>query len=82
MGQDNEGQEADLELPLFSLPTIVTATDNFSFTRKLGEGGFGPVYKVSFLDVSIRIVKNNEAVFFFFVFPDVILFLMRIFRVD
>ncbi|VVA35441.1 Hypothetical predicted protein [Prunus dulcis] len=66
MGQDNEGQEADLELPLFSLPTIVTATDNFSFTRKLGEGGFGPVYKVSFLDVSIRIVKNNEAVFFFF----------------
>lgn len=43
----NEGQEGDLELPLFDLPTIIDATDGFSFNNKLGEGGFGPVYRVS-----------------------------------
>ncbi|XP_057796002.1 G-type lectin S-receptor-like serine/threonine-protein kinase At4g27290 isoform X1 [Salvia miltiorrhiza] len=37
------GQEADL--PFFSLPLILKATDNFSIDNKLGEGGFGPVYK-------------------------------------
>ncbi|KAL3821550.1 hypothetical protein ACJIZ3_007455 [Penstemon smallii] len=35
----------DLELPLFDLSTISKATDNFSINNKLGEGGFGPVYK-------------------------------------
>ncbi|KAJ0644714.1 putative protein kinase RLK-Pelle-DLSV family [Helianthus annuus] len=35
----------DLELPLFGLPTLVKATNNFSMDNKLGEGGFGPVYK-------------------------------------
>ncbi|PON82261.1 S-receptor-like serine/threonine-protein kinase [Trema orientale] len=41
----NESQEEDLELPLFGLPTISTATNNFSVSNKLGEGGFGPVYR-------------------------------------
>ncbi|XVE87891.1 hypothetical protein DITRI_Ditri19aG0025000 [Diplodiscus trichospermus] len=35
----------DLELPLFSLVTVLTATDNFCCENKLGEGGFGPTYK-------------------------------------
>ncbi|KAL8506095.1 hypothetical protein ACS0TY_017086 [Phlomoides rotata] len=35
----------DLELPLFDLTTISKATENFSINNKLGEGGFGPVYK-------------------------------------
>lgn len=39
-------EEDDLELPLFDTNTIATATNNFSFTNKIGEGGFGPVYKV------------------------------------
>ena len=30
----------------FDLSTILTATNNFSDLNKLGEGGFGPVYKV------------------------------------
>ena len=30
----------------FNLTTILTATNNFSDVNKLGEGGFGPVYKV------------------------------------
>ncbi|KAI5656903.1 hypothetical protein M9H77_25696 [Catharanthus roseus] len=33
------------ELPVFDLRTIVSATDNFSFANKLGQGGFGSVYK-------------------------------------
>ncbi|PON49890.1 S-receptor-like serine/threonine-protein kinase [Parasponia andersonii] len=41
----NESEEEDLELPLFRLPTVSTATNNFSAYNKLGEGGFGPVYK-------------------------------------
>ncbi|KAL4293349.1 hypothetical protein AHAS_Ahas18G0119200 [Arachis hypogaea] len=40
-----EEQEEDLELPLFDLSVIASATNNFSIDNKLGEGGFGPVYK-------------------------------------
>ncbi|KAF3951006.1 hypothetical protein CMV_023299 [Castanea mollissima] len=32
-------------LPLFNLRTIIAATENFSIANKLGQGGFGPVYK-------------------------------------
>lgn len=41
-----ETQEEDLELPLFSLETVSAATNEFSFENKIGQGGFGPVYKV------------------------------------
>ena len=34
------------ELPIIDFDKILVATDNFSTTNKLGEGGFGPVYKV------------------------------------
>ncbi|KAL4628573.1 hypothetical protein ACB092_05G249200 [Castanea dentata] len=33
------------EIHYFNLTTILTATNNFSDVNKLGEGGFGPVYK-------------------------------------
>lgn len=39
----------DLELPIFDLGTIAAATDGFSINNKLGEGGFGPVYKVALI---------------------------------
>ncbi|XP_031129691.1 receptor-like serine/threonine-protein kinase SD1-8 [Ipomoea triloba] len=35
----------DIELLQFSLFRIIDATDNFDEANKLGEGGFGPVYK-------------------------------------
>ncbi|CAN1775120.1 G-type lectin S-receptor-like serine/threonine-protein kinase At4g27290 [Linum perenne] len=38
------GNKEDMELPIFDLDTIVDATNNFSNSNKLGEGGFGPVY--------------------------------------
>ena len=36
-----------MEVPLFDLSTIARATNDFSLNNKLGEGGFGPVYKVN-----------------------------------
>ena len=37
----------ELDLPLFTILQIARATDGFSSDNKLGEGGFGPVYKVT-----------------------------------
>ncbi|XP_072955789.1 uncharacterized protein [Typha angustifolia] len=39
-----EGAE-EFDLPFFDLSIIEAATNNFSVDNKLGEGGFGPVYK-------------------------------------
>jgi hypothetical protein len=47
-----------LELPLFQFTTIAKATNGFSFNNKLGEGGFGPVYKVNF-SISSEIAKRK-----------------------
>ncbi|PQQ09862.1 G-type lectin S-receptor-like serine/threonine-protein kinase SD1-1 [Prunus yedoensis var. nudiflora] len=58
MSQNYEGQKEDLEVPLFSLSTIATATNNFSFNKKLGEGGFGPVYKGRLVDGQEIAVKR------------------------
>lgn len=44
-GNNSSIKEEDLDLPLFDLATIAVATNEFSFSNKLGEGGFGPVYK-------------------------------------
>ncbi|GLT83112.1 hypothetical protein SLE2022_014210 [Rubroshorea leprosula] len=38
-------READIDLPSFDLVTIATATDDFALKNKIGEGGFGHVYK-------------------------------------
>lgn len=44
---DHEGMSEDMELPTFDFTAIANATENFSSNNKLGEGGFGPVYKVN-----------------------------------
>ncbi|KAL2496271.1 G-type lectin S-receptor-like serine/threonine-protein kinase [Forsythia ovata] len=41
----DENHKESIDLPLLDLNTITKATDNFSINNKLGEGGFGPVYK-------------------------------------
>ncbi|KAK1419913.1 hypothetical protein QVD17_29350 [Tagetes erecta] len=42
---ENISDDQDVELLQFGLSTLVKATNNFSINNKLGEGGFGPVYK-------------------------------------
>ena len=42
-------KEVKLE-PLFKLQALETATNNFHISNKLGQGGFGGVYRVTLLD--------------------------------
>jgi hypothetical protein len=42
-------EKKDAELPLFSYESVLAATNNLSTVNKLGEGGFGPVYKVRYI---------------------------------
>jgi len=44
--QNSGIQEADMDLPVFDLSTIAKATNNFTIKNKIGEGGFGSVYRV------------------------------------
>ncbi|KAL8093228.1 hypothetical protein AgCh_035209 [Apium graveolens] len=41
----NKIESEDMELPLFEFERIANATSNFSNVNKLGQGGYGPVYK-------------------------------------
>ncbi|XLT70161.1 hypothetical protein HN873_026600, partial [Arachis hypogaea] len=43
--RSKEEQEEDPKVPLYDLSVIVSSTDNFSHKNKLGEGGFGSVFK-------------------------------------
>ncbi|KAI5571681.1 hypothetical protein BDE02_11G110000 [Populus trichocarpa] len=42
---NDEDENEVMELPIFDMKTIIKATENFSIDKKLGEGGFGTVYK-------------------------------------
>ena len=49
VGAATREEGPDLDLPLLGFIQIEKATDNFSDNNKLGEGGFGAVYKVTIL---------------------------------
>ncbi|XP_051125769.1 receptor-like serine/threonine-protein kinase SD1-8 [Andrographis paniculata] len=53
-----EVESSAYELPIFSFSSIVSATKNFSVSNKLGEGGFGPVYKGELLNQQFVAVKR------------------------
>jgi hypothetical protein len=44
--EDKVNQVKLQELPLFNFQELTSATNNFHQSNKLGQGGFGPVYKV------------------------------------
>ncbi|XP_076917576.1 G-type lectin S-receptor-like serine/threonine-protein kinase At1g11410 [Bidens hawaiensis] len=48
----------NVDLHVFDLSIITTATDSFSFSNKLGEGGFGSVYKGKLLNGQEIAVKR------------------------
>ncbi|XP_076884143.1 receptor-like serine/threonine-protein kinase SD1-8 isoform X1 [Bidens hawaiensis] len=48
----------DFDLPLFDFTTLVIATKNFSNANKLGQGGFGCVYKGILMEGQVVAVKR------------------------
>ncbi|KAL3729968.1 hypothetical protein ACJRO7_027036 [Eucalyptus globulus] len=53
-GFSHQSRSEDLDLPMFDLTTLVNATSNFSEDNKLGQGGFGAVYK--------GVLKNGQEI--------------------
>ncbi|KAJ6370295.1 hypothetical protein OIU76_028548 [Salix suchowensis] len=47
----DDGQKEDLELPHFDFTALANATNHFSINNKLGEGGYGPVYRVNIINI-------------------------------
>jgi len=45
-GRFKEDDAQAIDIPFFHLESILGATNNFANANKLGQGGFGPVYKV------------------------------------
>ncbi|KAL0305852.1 UNVERIFIED_CONTAM: Receptor-like serine/threonine-protein kinase SD1-8 [Sesamum radiatum] len=63
--RDHSGETAvdELDLPLFDLNTLLIATDNFSDVNKLGQGGFGCVYKgmlVEGQEIAVKRLSKNS----------------------
>ncbi|XP_073280427.1 receptor-like serine/threonine-protein kinase SD1-8 [Primulina huaijiensis] len=53
----------ELELPLFDFDTIVAATKNFSEANKLGQGGFGSVYRAMLVegqDIAVKRLSKSS----------------------
>lgn len=46
-GEFKEDAERGIDVPFFDLESILAATNDFSDENKLGQGGYGPVYKVA-----------------------------------
>ncbi|KAI4333506.1 hypothetical protein L6164_018300 [Bauhinia variegata] len=53
-----ELKSLDLRTGIFTLRQIKAATDDFNITNKIGEGGFGPVYKGFLSDGTVVAVKQ------------------------
>ncbi|KAG2681608.1 hypothetical protein I3760_11G153100 [Carya illinoinensis] len=56
--EDNELRGLDLQTGHFTLRQIKAATSNFDPANKIGEGGFGPVYKGELSDGALIAVKQ------------------------
>jgi hypothetical protein len=57
-GEGGLSQVSLQELLLFDFEKLATATNNFHLSNKLGQGGFGPVYKV----LSIHTIMSETIV--------------------
>ncbi|XP_019198485.1 PREDICTED: probable leucine-rich repeat receptor-like serine/threonine-protein kinase At3g14840 [Ipomoea nil] len=58
VSQEKELQGLDLRTGLFTMRQIKVATNNFDVANKIGEGGFGPVYKGTLSDGTVIAVKQ------------------------
>ena len=55
LGEFKEEDEKHIDVPFYDFESIRVATDNFSDENKLGQGGYGPVYKVISTNIGINI---------------------------
>ncbi|XP_059448779.1 receptor-like serine/threonine-protein kinase SD1-8 [Corylus avellana] len=56
-------REKDAELPLFSYESVLAVTNNFLAVNKLGEGGYGPVYKGRLLqgkEIAVKMLSKRS----------------------
>ncbi|XVF30513.1 hypothetical protein REPUB_Repub16aG0064400 [Reevesia pubescens] len=58
MLKDNRKELKLHQLPLFKFEELATATTNFNLSNKLGQGGFGPVYRGKLTDGKEIAVKR------------------------
>ncbi|RYQ82307.1 hypothetical protein Ahy_B10g100902 [Arachis hypogaea] len=64
--QSSRGDERnmdDLKLPMFNFDTLMMATNNFSQDNKLGEGGFGSVYRGRLIEgqeIAVKRLSENS----------------------
>lgn len=59
----NDMSRTDLKYRRYTIEEIEAATDHFAENRKIGEGGYGPVYKC-YLDhtpVAIKVLRPDAA---------------------
>ncbi|KAM5577688.1 hypothetical protein ABKV19_008168 [Rosa sericea] len=60
---DPDDSRLKSDIPFFDLRTISAATENFSDSNRLGEGGFGPVYKgvlSSGTEIAVKRLSKNS----------------------
>ncbi|PQQ01759.1 uncharacterized protein Pyn_15605 [Prunus yedoensis var. nudiflora] len=61
--KNDDSRRTHQDLTIFDLNSIVAATNNFSTANKLGEGGFGPVYKgllANGQEVAVKRLSKNS----------------------
>ena len=55
-------QEKESGVAVFTMTEIIRATNNFSPSQKIGQGGFGTVYKGKLRDGSLVAIKRAKKV--------------------
>lgn len=48
------------DMTLYSFDMLANATNKFHWASKLGQGGFGPVYRVMSLDAALCVLTNEQ----------------------
>lgn len=54
-----ERERKDIDVPFYEFGSVLQATENFSDSHKLGQGGFGHVYKVYSFNVFLLYIQNE-----------------------